>query len=163
MKIETEFPSERANRCSQCFLFDSRRDSYPRSHSSADMTVILSNAPELQLECSLPALGITLPSLCQKLPEESLLCPPPPPSTHQPPQINQRPWLMTLHLLPSRVRRCPKTLGFCHGIVMVRKVGLLDQLHQHCLETCHKCKFLGLSPDLVNQKLMSPPGDSHTC
>lgn len=115
MKIETKFPSERANRCSQCLLFDSQRDSYQQSHSSADMTVILNNATELQLECFLPALGITLQSLCQKLPEEFshfLLYAPPPPPTTTLPRFTSDSRLLTLYLLSSRARCCTKSLGF---------------------------------------------------
>lgn len=85
MKIETKFPSERANRCSQCLLFDSRRDSYQQSHSSADMTVILNNATELQLECFLPALESHCKACARNCPRNSLTsC-----SMHRP--FHQRP------------------------------------------------------------------------
>lgn len=70
--------------------------------------------------------------------------------------MNGRRWFVTLQRLGGGVAQ--KLLVWPQN-----RHGLQSGVHQPHLETCRKCKFLGLSPDLISQKLVSPPGDSHTC
>lgn len=48
----------------------------------------------------------------------------------------------------------------CRLVIPVLKVWSLDQLHQRQLETCEKCKFSGLTPELSET---SGEGPSNLC
>lgn len=130
----------------------------PTSSHTPVLTVILNNATGLPLECFLPVLGIPEQSSCQKLPEQLLSLPalrtallPTHPATTVPrfPSVSR---LITLYLLASSVR-CYRISWFCHRLTVVQCVPVGLTASRLPGNVLYKCKFLGLPPSLVDQRL----------